>query len=407
MGSIISLGVGRLEVDWGKNSSFRNHSSLFLPSDTKEAVYYYADNVRETRPAYVRGLESVKHRLELLGYTLEGCRAHFGDEATSSEWGSPPVSFDDLANVLRHVDVARQGLPGDPEDDYDPGEYALETILRDPQFLKTLGASTRQWDKWVQGLFFENLDPYVILRLLAENPANLTKPVIWRHMDVVEGGWIAEGDLFEHLDDGQRFLLVTEGSSDSHILQRSFEILKPDIADFFYFVDMSENYPFTGTGNIVRFCQGLAKIRIQNRVVVVLDNDAAGNAALSRLQALGLPRNMKATVLPSLASFDAFPTVGPSGSGIEPVNGKAVSVEMFLDLSYQADDPAMVRWTSLDGSSGTYQGELIDKERYSNLFLNKGWRDRRYDKSKLEVLLSHIVTVACSLAESCQPKASY
>ena len=404
MGSIISLGVGRLEVDWGKNSSFRNHSNLFLPSDIKEAVYYYADNVRETMPAYVRRLESVKHRLELLGYTLEGCRAHFDDLATWSERGDPPVSFDDLANVLRHVDVDRQGLPGDPEDGYDPGEYALETILQDPQFLKTLGTSAPQR---YQGFFFENLDPYVILRLLAENPANLTKPVIWRHMDVVEGGWVSEGDLFEHLADRQRFLLVTEGSSDSRILQRSFEILKPDIADFFYYVDMSENYPFTGTGNIVRFCQGLAKIRIQNRVVVVLDNDAAGNAAVSRLQALGLPRNMKATVLPSLASFDAFPTVGPSGSGIEPVNGKAVSVEMFLDLSYQADDPAMVRWTSLDGSSGTYQGELIDKERYSNRFLNKGWRDRRYDKSKLEVLLCHIVTVASSLGESCQLKASY
>jgi hypothetical protein len=300
------------------------------------------------------------------------------------------------------VDVDRQGLPGNPDDGYDPGEYVLETILQDPQFLKTLGAFTPQWDKWDQGLFFENLEPYVILRLLAENPATLTKPVIWRHMDVVENGWVAERDLFKHLVDGQRYLLVTEGSSDSHILQRSFEILKPDIADFFYFVDMSENYPFTGTGNIVRFCQGLAKIRIQNRVVVVLDNDAAGNAALSRLQALGLPRNMKAIVLPSLASFDAFPTVGPSGADVEPVNGKAVSVEMFLDLSHQTDDPAMVRWTSFDRSSGIYQGELVDKERYSNHFLTKGWRDRQYDKSKLEVLLAHIVTVASSLGESRQ-----
>jgi len=402
MGSIISLGVGRLEVDWGKNSFFTNHSNLFLPSDLKAAVYYYADNVRETRPAYVRRLESVTHRLELLGYTLEGCRTRFGDMATHLELGTPPLSFDDLANVLRHVDVDRQGLPGNPDDGYDPGEYVLETILQDPQFLKTLGAFTPQWDKWDQGLFFENLEPYVILRLLAENPATLTKPVIWRHMDVVENGWVAERDLFKHLVDGQRYLLVTEGSSDSHILQRSFEILKPDIADFFYFVDMSENYPFTGTGNIVRFCQGLAKIRIQNRVVVVLDNDAAGNAALSRLQALGLPRNMKAIVLPSLASFDAFPTVGPSGADVEPVNGKAVSVEMFLDLSHQTDDPAMVRWTSFDRSSGIYQGELVDKERYSNHFLTKGWRDRQYDKSKLEVLLAHIVTVASSLGESRQ-----
>ena len=30
MGSLVTLGVGRLEVDWGKNNFFRNHSALFL-----------------------------------------------------------------------------------------------------------------------------------------------------------------------------------------------------------------------------------------------------------------------------------------------------------------------------------------------------------------------------------------
>ena len=45
------------------------------------------------------------------------------------------------------------------------------------------------------------------------------------------------------------------------------------LRDFFDFVDMTENYPFTGAGNLYRFCQGLARIRIQNRILVVLDND--------------------------------------------------------------------------------------------------------------------------------------
>jgi hypothetical protein len=33
MGSMISLAVGRLEVDWGKNNGFVDHSALFQVDD--------------------------------------------------------------------------------------------------------------------------------------------------------------------------------------------------------------------------------------------------------------------------------------------------------------------------------------------------------------------------------------
>ena len=39
---------------------------------------------------------------------------------------------------------------------------------------------------------------------------------------------------------------------------------------------MEEGYPFTGTGNLYRFCQGLVSIEIENNIVVVYDNDAEG-----------------------------------------------------------------------------------------------------------------------------------
>ena len=32
-GSMISLGVGTMEIDWGKNSYFKDHSALFKPED--------------------------------------------------------------------------------------------------------------------------------------------------------------------------------------------------------------------------------------------------------------------------------------------------------------------------------------------------------------------------------------
>ena len=67
MGSMITLRLGRLEVDWGKNAFFRNHSPLFDTADLAEAEYFYADGEVVVRPAYVRKLSRVIPRLGCSG----------------------------------------------------------------------------------------------------------------------------------------------------------------------------------------------------------------------------------------------------------------------------------------------------------------------------------------------------
>jgi hypothetical protein len=74
MGSMITLSVENLELDWGKNSAFINHSRLFLPKDVTLATYFYADEVEREKEAFVRDLGSVKRRLELLGSLLSKLR---------------------------------------------------------------------------------------------------------------------------------------------------------------------------------------------------------------------------------------------------------------------------------------------------------------------------------------------
>ena len=115
------------------------------------------------------------------------------------------------------------------------------------------------------GTFFENLEPYVVLRSLAENPANLDIDVEWRFADLVESGWADEATIYEPLGDKDRYLVVTEGSSDGLVLRRALALLRPDIADFFDFVDMSENYPFTGAGNLFDFVRGSLGFEFRTR----------------------------------------------------------------------------------------------------------------------------------------------
>src|SRR5437879_29015 len=43
MGSMIHLSVGRLEIDWGRNFGFTDHSPLFQRTDLAQVPYYYVD----------------------------------------------------------------------------------------------------------------------------------------------------------------------------------------------------------------------------------------------------------------------------------------------------------------------------------------------------------------------------
>jgi hypothetical protein len=388
MGSMISLGLGRLEVDWGKNNFFINHSKLFLPGDIAPAIYYYAEGHQETQSAFVRKLRSVIKRLELLGYTMDECRRHYEESAEllPDYYPDPEISFDMLRRALRSVDVTRMLIPQDS--DYDLGEFAARAILSDPEFTKTEAELTSLTE--YDGTFFENLGPYVILRLLGENPNNLDQEVVWCYQDVVDGGWAEESRLYEGLSDADRYLIVTEGSSDASILRSALPLVEPDVADFFDFVDMTENYPFTGTGNLVRFCQGLARIRIQNKILVVLDNDTAGLLAFQRIRSLSLPRNMRVTLLPSLDEMSGITTLGPSGESVEDVNGKAVSIECFLDFEFGPKTPPAIRWTSFNPDLGVYQGELLNKEQYARSFFENS-KDASYDLQKLGYLWDHLI----------------
>lgn len=59
MGSVISLGLGKFEIDWGKNNYFRNHSKLFEQTDIKNISYYYVDDEIIYQEGYSKKLKYV------------------------------------------------------------------------------------------------------------------------------------------------------------------------------------------------------------------------------------------------------------------------------------------------------------------------------------------------------------
>ncbi len=370
MGSMVYLTAGRIQIDWGKNRGYIDHGVLYQAGDEAVGPYEYVgendERIIEEKPCLCRSLGRIRPRLEMIGYTLEACVTWLESQPGDDEDAVPKTALEELKIFLR-------SLPWDVD-----GPYL-------------------DFDAMVMRTFGRPLDPYIVLRVLAEFPELESLLIRWQYADIVEGGWITPGDIVPG-SGAQRCMVVTEGSSDVHILERSLNHLYRDVADFFDFIDMKDGNPFPGVGNLVTFCRGLARIGYTGRMLIVLDNDTAGRGAFEAIGSLSLSTNVKVTTLPSLREFSHFKTFGPSGAAIEDINGRACSIECFLDLSVLADEPA-VRWTTYDKKLESYQGELVRKDDYTRAFKDRFGRSDTYRTDKLHALWAHLIAETTANSE--------
>lgn len=197
-----------------------------------------------------------------------------------------------------------------------------------------------------------------------------------------------EKDIIPQLTTKEKILIVTEGSSDTDIIRKCINLLYNDISDFFEFIYMEHNYPFTGTGNLKNFIKGLSKISILNNILVILDNDTAGLAVYNDIKEINLPKNLKVIKLPNHMDFDNFKCKGPQGDSLENINGKAVSIECFLDHNL-IDEDIYVRWTGFNDKLIQYQGNIEPK----NLLLRSFHQhcNQKYDFTKMKYLIDYIL----------------
>lgn len=409
MGSMITLGIGRMELDWGKNNSYRDHSALFQSSDIKDIPYYYVDMhtdepIIEKKEGCSRKLLLIKRRLDLLGYDIGSLKRHY-EEAIQEhfEFGyKVHLPFEKYFEAVKSINISKVDTVNlaveSHENGYDFGEYVRRCIFSDPS-IETLfidGLEKKDPEDWrnpkyVLSEFLENLDPYIMLRIIAENPANSECELQWNYFDVIDNGWVKRENIVKELSPQEKVLIVTEGSSDSFILRKTLNSLYPDVADFFDFVDMEENYPFTGVGNLYNFCLGLVRISIQNKIIILFDNDTAGIEKYEQAMLLDKPSHFLVTKLPDHPSFTRFKTHGPQGVTVENINGKAVAIECFLDLKNENSEPS-IQWTSYNKKKRQYQGELENKEFYVRAFKNSKLNDNCYNVEKLVYLVDYLLT---------------
>ncbi len=420
MGTYITLDIGKMELIGSKNDPGIDHGRLFHENDRKP-IERDQDYAYECPNGFQATLSEVLPRLEMLGHTLSVARQEYESAVDinirrrveyAKDAGEPEpsfnfFSFDEILEIAAELDPSALSTAIDEDDEqpirilaqelmerlpwYDAWDYAGRSYEPDTVFSQSTSA------EYVLGGFH----PYTVMRLLAENPGNLNSLVTWDYGPLVSNGYAREEEFTCSRRDQDCFLIVTEGGSDAAMLRHAIGLLRPQIADFFRYIDMEEGYPFSGTGQLHKFMQGLVAMRVPLNVVAVYDNDAEGVAAHGKTNALKLLASYRVCILPDLDEFSRFPTTGPTGLAMGDINRRAASLECYLDLSRRGLPDVVVQWGGFNDIAGSYQGSLKGKTQFMNDFLGyRGKEDRRgaYDFMKLEKVLDVLVGACVEIA---------
>ena len=412
MGTSIELCIGNVSLSYSKNHMGIDYGFLFQEGDlfdrNMDPIAYgsYEEHpeemgeLDEAEELFARTLSRILPRLEILGFTLEAARAEYQAVVAEAveldsyseleEKKYEYLSFEEFCNLACRY----------PLSDLKSGYIEYETPDRDMLSQGRFAADIDEFDRipwtdnsdsyWSETSFLSArvciLSAESMLRVFALNAANAEVEVTWAFGSIVYAGWVQREAFLPGARQKQKVLIATEGVSDARIIRRSLDILRPDVADFFNFVDVNERHHFWGTGNLVKFAEGLLRIDVLNQVLFVFDNDAEGVDAYRKLEKLTLPGNMRAMLLPDLEDFREFATLGPEGVSVSDINGRAAAIECYLDLRLDQYPPPQVTWSNFKKDIGAWHGVLDYKDSYSKHFYDQSddlLRNGSYDVSKL------------------------
>lgn len=376
MGSYCSLHFDDAEVTSSKSAVPDVFVSLF--QETDRVVLPAAEKPNEDdevngkldRITYRAFRDTILERLDIMGFTAERARQafelwHTHEQAMYEEWvnegnewaqaGAEAIGQLNYEEWRTRVRGALQTLYALDHDDEPDDEIAKRMRLGD-----------RDW------LFFDVDDQRILLRALLE-ACPLVQNVSLDISDLIYGGYLEEDVQLcreRRMPDSlarpilEPTVIMAEGSSDIRVLRSSLAQLFPHLTEYFTFFEHAELSVDGGATYLVKFLKAFAAARIQSRVVAIFDNDTIGSQAFEAASTLDLPRNIKVLRLPDIEIARSYPTVGPQGTHLVDVNGRAGSIELYLgrqNLTAPNGNLLPVRWIGYVQGMDAYQGVIENK----------------------------------------------
>jgi hypothetical protein len=198
--------------------------------------------------------------------------------------------------------------------------------------------------------------------------------VKYNYSDLVGGGYYSDDDnlvelslssLSQDYEVVSKIIVLTEGSTDTRVLQGSLNLLYPHLSDFYYFMDFDVSNAAGGTSYLVHAVKSFVGSGIKNRVIAIFDNDTAGKAEIKALDRTRIPPNIKVMQYPDLDLAKNYPTRGPGGDVTMDINGLACSIEMYFgsDVLGKNGGYVPIQWKNYCEKIKQYHGGFSDKEK--------------------------------------------
>ncbi|ERP95684.1 hypothetical protein Q669_29365 [Labrenzia sp. C1B10] len=331
----------------------------------QKMLEWYEDE--ETKITYLLApAENVRRRLHLQGYTDERCR-----ELWDREFRKHIAKLEEM-NSYKGIDVTQ--------------DIASQKGLNFESWLER--AESLGIDHWIRNdvVEFDLNDMFASLAL----ELHYFKPeYVWTDLQSYADEFDTELTVHQNLrrlhrfeDNLQEFvretgtvLILTEGKSDTEVLSTAIKAMYPEFSDLFQFVDFQEFSIEGGAPMLTKLVKAFAGARMEQSILALFDNDAAGVAESRHIDRIkALPNNIKTMVLPDIELAKDYPTIGPEGRRRMNVNGAACSIELFLGKQALTDrdgDLHPIRWTGWNNQIQRYQGALEHKDDVTKRFLTR------------------------------------
>lgn len=357
---------------------------------------------------YECDLQLIKDRLNLFGYNFESIKNKF--ESIKNEFINERYllllednSFKPMINELRQLEF------------YDYFEYLKfyfynrYNLPKSENYLyNLLNDQISYGDKEI---FTFTYDIFEILIIFSEI-LNSGEKVIQDLTEVKNAGYYkstdnvvndCEKELYGSLKVAEQIYIFTEGSSDKVILETSLKLLYPHLYEYFSFVDYQESKLDGGAPMLTKIVKAFIGSRMQNKILAIYDSDTAALESIQSLNKLKLPKNIKFTQYPDINLLKKYPTVGPSGKSHENIYKLAASIELYLGIDCltcnTSNDLYPVVWTGYNKTLSQYQGEVTEKSKIYENYLNKTkiFNKIEQDWSGLEAIWQHIFALAAEM----------
>lgn len=227
----------------------------------------------------------IRSRLALMGFTPTACRRELS------------LAIDELLADDGHGDTLKvKGRNGEADESMPRSEILDRGLAawENEKPYRSLGPLDRECATYIDIFMEAGFDRRAFLALQLEGTPSGEEVRLDLH-DLYSAGYfnsvenitqLAADELAVSVSSGGPIIVVTEGVTDARFLQAALELVAPHVSHMFRFFDKEAGAEM-GAAQVVRTLRSFAAAGVTNRVVGVLDNDAAGRGCRqeSRCQA--------------------------------------------------------------------------------------------------------------------------